>query len=77
MREKLPLLAEPVAVDLGVSDLADAIDGLPVRQRSVLVLRYYCDFSEAEIAAVLGCRPGTVKSLSSRALRRLRKEMPR
>jgi RNA polymerase sigma factor (sigma-70 family) len=76
-REKLPLLAEPSAVELGASDLADVIAGLPTRQRSVLVLRYYCGFSETEIADALGCRPGTVKSLSFRALRRLRKEIPR
>ena len=76
-REKLPLLVRRGRVDLGASELADAIDGLPVRQRAVLVLRYYCDFSEAEIAHALGCRPGTVKSLSSRALRQLRREIPR
>ena len=76
-REKLPLLTGPAAVELGAPELADAVAGLPMRQRSVLVLRYYCDFTEAEIAAALGCRPGTVKSLSSRALRRLRKEVPR
>jgi DNA-directed RNA polymerase specialized sigma24 family protein len=40
-----------------------------------LVLRYYEDLSEAEIARVLGCRAGTVKSLASRALRRLRLEI--
>lgn len=76
-REKLPLLAESETVKLEVAELADVLAGLQFRQRAVVVLRYYCDFSEAEIAAALGCRPGTVKSLSSRALRRLRKEIPR
>lgn len=45
---------------------------LPPRQRAVLVLRYYEDLPEADIAEVLGCRPGTVKSLASRGLTRLK-----
>ena len=44
---------------------------LPPRQRAVVVLRYYEDLSELEIAAVMGTTVGTVKSQSSRALRRL------
>lgn len=48
---------------------------LPARQRAVLVLRYYEDLSEADIATVLGCRPGTVKSLAARGLQRLRKDL--
>jgi RNA polymerase sigma-70 factor (sigma-E family) len=52
--------------------LADALARLPERQRAVLVLRYYIGCSEAEIADALGCRPGTVKSLSSRGLAALR-----
>lgn len=52
-----------------------AIDSLPFRQRTVLVARYWLDLPEAEIAQMLGCRPGTVKSLASRALDTLRKEL--
>ncbi len=48
---------------------------LPPRQRAVLALRYYEDLSEADIATVLGCRPGTVKSLAARGLERLRKDL--
>ena len=44
--------------------------------REVLVLRYYADLSEREIADALGCRPGTVKSLASRAIDTLRQELP-
>lgn len=49
-----------------------ALDALPVEQRAVLVLRYWSGCSEAEIASVLGCRPGTVKSRATRALAALR-----
>jgi DNA-directed RNA polymerase specialized sigma24 family protein len=45
---------------------------LPLRQRTVLVLRFYADASDADIAATLGCRRGTVRSLASRALAALR-----
>jgi RNA polymerase sigma-70 factor (sigma-E family) len=53
-----------------------ALDRLPVRQREVLLLRYYEDLSEAEIATRLGCAPGTVKSSAARALRALRDMLP-
>jgi RNA polymerase sigma factor (sigma-70 family) len=55
----------------------DAIAALPYRQRVVIVARYWGGWSEAEIAASLRCRPGTVKSLASRALARLRTELER
>ncbi len=45
---------------------------LPPRQRAVVVLRYYEDLSEAEIAETLGCSRGTVKSTAHRALKSLR-----
>ena len=49
---------------------------LPQRQRAVIVLRYYEDMSEEQIAATLGCAPGTVKSQASKALSKLRAAMP-
>lgn len=46
-----------------------AVRALPRRQREVLVLRFYLDLSEAEIAEVMGVSRGTVKSTASRALK--------
>lgn len=50
---------------------------LPARSRVCVVLRYYEDLPEREVAAILGCSIGTVKSQTSRALARLRKEIER
>ncbi|GAA3186310.1 SigE family RNA polymerase sigma factor [Dactylosporangium siamense] len=52
--------------------LLAALDGLPVRMRAVLVLRYWEDLSETETAALLGISVGSVKSQASRGLARLR-----
>ena len=48
---------------------------LPRRQRAALVLRYYEDLPDAEIAEVLGCAVGTVRATISRALATLRAEL--
>ena len=50
----------------------DAMQSLPERQRIALVLRYYEGASERDIAETMHCAPGTVKSLVSRGLARLR-----
>jgi RNA polymerase sigma-70 factor (sigma-E family) len=47
--------------------LLEAVRALPERQREAVVLRYYLDLPEAEMAALLGCAPGTVKSQLSKA----------
>lgn len=52
--------------------VADALASLPVRQRAAVVLRYWHDLPEAEIAGILGCAPGTVKSSLARGLDALR-----
>ncbi|HEY6274697.1 MAG TPA: SigE family RNA polymerase sigma factor [Streptosporangiaceae bacterium] len=57
--------------DAMVAELAK----LPLRQRAVLVLRYYEGLSDPEIAEVMGCRPGTVRGYASRALAVLRVEL--
>ena len=65
--------AAPEAPDPAERDaLWQALRRLPVRQRTVLVLRFYLDAPDREIADVLGCRPGTVRSLASRGLAALR-----
>lgn len=51
------------------------LGGLSPRQRTVLALRYGADLSEAETAELMGVSPGTVKSLSSRGLAKLRAEL--
>jgi RNA polymerase sigma-70 factor (sigma-E family) len=57
------------------SEVVQALATLPPRQRAVLVLRYFVDLPEAEVAATLGCSLGTVKSTTSRGLARLEQEL--
>ena len=60
----------PTAIDT-YDRVLSALAALPPRQRSVLVLRYFLDLPEAEVAAALKCSVGTVKSPASRGLGRL------
>jgi RNA polymerase sigma-70 factor (sigma-E family) len=65
-------VADPaVASDLQET-LRRAVDRLPDRMRAAVVLRYYEDMTEAEVADVLGVSLGTVKSTVSRAVAKLR-----
>ena len=57
------------------AELLAAVNRLGEEQRAVVACRYFLGLSEAETAAVLGCRPGTVKSRLSRALARLEEEL--
>ncbi|NGN68552.1 SigE family RNA polymerase sigma factor [Streptomyces sp. A7024] len=60
---------EAVATRVAVREL---LRSLPAGQRAVLVLRYYHQLTEREVADQLGCSPGTVKSRAARALSALR-----
>jgi RNA polymerase sigma-70 factor (sigma-E family) len=75
-RDRLPRpIPETVAPES--RELLDALAALGVRQRTALVLRFYADLSEADVARALGCRPGTVKSLVHRGLRELERTIER
>ncbi|GAA2312902.1 SigE family RNA polymerase sigma factor [Nonomuraea roseoviolacea subsp. roseoviolacea] len=70
-RPEVPFWSAEAAALLGETrrQVFLAVRALPRRQREVLVLRYYLDLSEAEIAQVMGVSRGTVKSTASRALK--------
>jgi RNA polymerase sigma factor (sigma-70 family) len=62
-------------IDPDTITVIDAISRLPTRQRAAIVLRFLADWPEVDIAHALDCRPGTVKSLLSRARTQLAKEL--
>ena len=72
--KRAPRLDRPaeIVLDTGLTELGDALQQLPVRQRTAIVLRYLCDLPEAEIAGILDCRPTTVRTLVHRGLADLR-----
>jgi len=80
LRRQGPPATAPGA-DIGALDaetqaeVLAAVRSLPARQREALVLRYYGDLSEAEIAETMGVSPGAVKSHTSRGLATLRRLM--
>jgi RNA polymerase sigma-70 factor (sigma-E family) len=76
MRRHVPF-SPPEAVESDESHLADAIRALSPRRRAVVVLRFYEDLSEAQIAQTLGIRPGTVKATLHQALAQLREVIER
>jgi RNA polymerase sigma-70 factor (sigma-E family) len=77
VRERYERQLVPAVDELGARELVDAVGHLPARQRAAVVLRFYADLSERETAEALGCRPGTVGSLVSRAMHALRREIER
>ncbi|MCP2329215.1 RNA polymerase sigma-70 factor (sigma-E family) [Hamadaea flava] len=56
--------------------MREALLRLPQPQRAVVVLRYYEDLSETQVAEILGCSIGTVRSRANRAVQRLRETLP-
>jgi RNA polymerase sigma factor (sigma-70 family) len=70
---RLPLLVE--RGDPVDETLWDALGALPFNQRAAIVLRFYHQLPERDIAAALGCRPGSVGPWIQRGLRRLRKDL--
>jgi len=70
--EPEPETAPAARVDDDRPALVTALMRLPAGQRSVVLLRYWMDMTEAQVAAVLGCSVGNVRSQASRALASLR-----
>jgi RNA polymerase sigma factor (sigma-70 family) len=66
---------EDVQLPPHLGELAGALDGLNERQRAVVVLRYFLDVDDAEIADTLGIAQATVRTVARRALARLRDEL--
>lgn len=59
----------------GRIEVLSALSGLSMRQRTAVVLRYYLNWDDIAIADTLGCAPATVRTLLSRALRKLRADL--
>lgn len=64
--------SDPASVHGDRAAIVAALAALPRRQREVVVLRFWLDLTEVQVAAILGCSVGTVKSQASRALAKLR-----
>ena len=68
-------VAATVELPTQLVELRDALDRLNDRQRIVVVLRYFVDIDDDEIAELLGLRPSTIRSIAHRAFSVLRKEL--
>jgi RNA polymerase sigma-70 factor (sigma-E family) len=75
--ERRRQVASPESSPFVVDEMWDALQVLPDRQRTAIVLRYYTDLPDREIASVLQCRLSTVRTTIHRGLATLRKEIER
>jgi RNA polymerase sigma-70 factor (sigma-E family) len=74
--DSVPERVSPVGPDLeDRAVLHAALRQVPRRQRAVLVLRFICDLPVADVAQILGCSPGTVKSQTAHGLTALRRRL--
>jgi RNA polymerase sigma-70 factor (sigma-E family) len=77
-RDALAMVSEPPPTgDPAVDTMWDAIQRLPLHRRAVVILRYWADLPHDEIAELLSCPAGTVRSRLHRALVELREEVER
>lgn len=79
-RRALELVRKPPSPEqpmLVADEMWDVLLTLPPRQRAAIVLRFYEDLPDEEIAALLGCKVPTVRTAVFRGLERLRKEIER
>lgn len=81
-RIRHPLAGSPPGLDPGdravdqiVDEMTDVLAVLSIRERAAVFLKFYEQRTEVEIADAIGCRPGTVGPLVSRALTKLRSEL--
>lgn len=70
---RLHPVAPTLPTELGAGEMSDALAKLSDRQRTAILLRYWADLPESEIAEIIGVRRGSVASLLHRALAELRK----
>jgi len=79
-RQTLEALRKPAPPDpsaLVADEMWDVLLTLPPRQRAAIVLRFYEDLPDEEIAVLLGCKVATVRTAVFRGLEKLRKEVER
>jgi RNA polymerase sigma-70 factor (sigma-E family) len=78
-RADLPDLPDPadgLESRAAAQDVRSALAKLPVKQRTALVLRFFADLPEAEVAELMGCSAGAVKTHTHRGLRAMRRLIP-
>lgn len=74
-RVELVAAAEPMAADGPTGGLADVVAKLALKPRTAIVLRYWAGLTDRELADAMRIRPGTARSMISRALAQLRRDM--